>query len=553
MTRSLLSYTLRVMKKFTPASFQAPLPQDQLIKDNPNKDSIPMDVLFIGAGPAGLSGAIELSRLVKKDPNLNKIEIGVLEKAAQLGGHCLSGAVINPIGLQELFPEMEIKDFPLRQLVSNDDVYFLTQNKKIKIPTPPTMHNKGHYIASICEVVRWMGARAEEMGVNILTGFPAASLLTEGTRVVGVRTTPLGLNREGHPGPRYMPPTDITTQVTVLTEGTRGALTQAYLKWQGISSPRPQIYALGVKELWQTPKVPQGVTHTLNWPLPTNAFGGSFMYPMGKNFLAIGLVVGLDYKEHSLDVHKMLQQMKKHPLFSKYLKGGQLLEWGAKTIPEGGVDALPEKLHGDGLLIAGDAAGFVNVPALKGIHYAMYTGLLAARSIYQALKVKNVSADRLQSFDNEVKNSFVFKDLKKVGHMRQAFKSGLFCGATKASLMMLTSGAFPKVSSFQEDAAEEKQFVDHTWDNSGLSKVDAVYLSGNKTRDDIPQHLILGENTSKESNSLYVHMCPAGVYEQRNDELVVNSPNCIDCKATDVLGPRWMPREGGSGPNYKNM
>ena len=281
------------------------------------------------------------------------------------------------------------------------------------------------------------------------------------------------------------------------------------------------------------------------------------MYPMGEDLVSIGLVVGLDYKNHNLDVHYLLQKMKKHPLFANYLTGGRLLEWGAKTIPEGGLAALPEKLHGDGLLIAGDAAGFVNVPALKGIHYAMHTGVLAAQSIYQALKSQDVSSRSLMKFDEEVKKSFIFQDLKKVQNMRHAFKSGLWCGGIKAGLMTLTQGAFPSLSQaqFEEDAVEPKNVVtpEAPSEPGALSKVDAVYLSGNQTRDDIPSHLTVGKNISKEVASFYTHMCPAGVYEQKDGELVVNAPNCIDCKATDVLGPRWLPREGGSGPNYKNM
>ena len=416
------------------------------------------------------------------------------------------------------------------------------------------MSNKGNYVASICEIVRWMGEKAEELGINILTNSPVASLLTQGHKVTGVQTTSMGLNRDGSEGPRYMPPTDVTAQVTVLTEGTRGSLTQAYMNWQKIRSRRPQIYALGVKELWRTQKVPQKVTHTINWPLPKNSFGGSFIYPMGEDLVSIGLVVGLDYKNHNLDVHKLLQHIKKHPLFAQYLEGGKIVEWGAKTIPEGGLEALPEKLYGDGLLMAGDCAGFVNVPTLKGIHYAMYTGMLAARSAYEALKAKDVSASSLKTFDDRVRNSFVFRDLKKVRNMRHAFKSGLICGGLKAGFMTLTGGNFPGVGShFKEDAAEEKQFVDNVLDNPGLSKVDAVYLSGNKTRDDIFQHLTVGKQISKEQADLYVHMCPAGVYERNGDELLVNTSNCIDCKATDVLGPRWQPREGGSGPNYTTL
>ena len=508
----------------------------------------------MGAGPAGLSGAIELAKLVKNDADMEEVEIGVLEKASTLGGHCLSGAVVNPVVMRELFPGVNEKDFPFRQPVKGDEVYYLTEKGKIKIPTPPTMCNEGYYVASICEIVRWMGERAEELGVNIFTGFPAEALLTENSRVTGVRTTPAGLNRDGSQSPQYMPPTDITAQVTVLTEGTRGPLTQAYMRWQGISSLRPQIYALGVKELWRTQNVPQKVTHTMNWPLSKDCFGGSFMYPMGGDLVSIGLVVGLDYKAHNVDVHKLLQQMKRHPLFNEYLEGGTIVEWGAKTIPEGGLEALPKRLHGGGLLMAGDCAGFVNVPALKGIHYAMHTGRLAAQSIYEALKSKDTSAGSLKIFDDKVQKSFVFRDLQKVRNMRHAFKSGLLWGGVKAGLMTLTGGAFPGGGNlFEEDSEVERRFVDKTLENPGLSKVDAVYLSGNKTRDDIPQHLTVGKQISPEQADLYVHMCPAGVYEYSGNKLVVNAPNCIDCKATDVLGPRWQPREGGSGPNYTNM
>ncbi|MCB0357085.1 MAG: 4Fe-4S dicluster domain-containing protein, partial [Bdellovibrionales bacterium] len=404
-------------------------------------------------------------------------------------------------------------------------------------------------------VVRWMGEKAEEMGVNLFTSFPADSLLMQDDYVTGIRTTPMGLNRDGTPGSQFTPGTEVTASVTVLTEGTRGMLTQAYMQEQKISSRYPQIYALGVKEVWKVKKSPEYVTHTLGWPLPTTAFGGSWMYPMGEDMISIGLVVGLDYKEHNLDVHKMLQKMKEHPLFKPYLEGGECLEWGAKTIPEGGLNALPEVLHGNGLLMAGDCAGFVNVPALKGIHYAMQTGIYAARAAFKALKAKNYSAETLSSYDNMVKESYVWSDLKKVRNMRQAFKSGFVAGGIKAGLMTLTGGAFPgDGQNFTEDAAEEKLTNDSPMTNdTGFSKVDAVYMSSNKTRDDIPSHLTIGKDIPPEVAEFYVNMCPAGVYEKHGDKIVVNAPNCVDCKATDVLGPRWQPREGGAGPSYRMM
>ncbi|MCB9024936.1 MAG: 4Fe-4S dicluster domain-containing protein [Bdellovibrionaceae bacterium] len=548
-------------KSFRPIDFQTPLDLNRLIiKNSPRHDEqVPMDVLFVGAGPAGLAGAIELARLVKQDNEngggIGEVEIGVLEKAESLGGHNLSGAVINPRVLKDLFPELKEEDFPFRGKVKGDRFYKLTESGHVRLPTPPTMNNHGNYVASICEVVRWMGEKAEELGVNLFNSFPAEALLLEEDHVIGVRTTPMGLNKDGSPGSQYMPPTEVTAKITVLSEGTRGLLTQAYLQEQKISSNYPQIYALGVKEIWQSKNVPEFVTHTLDWPVPKSAFGGSFMYPMGEDLVAIGLVVGLDYKEHNLDVHKMLQQMKQHPLFKPHLDGGECLEWGAKTIPEGGLNALPESLHGNGLLMAGDCAGFVNVPALKGIHYAMQTGVYAARTAFKALKAQKYDSATLSEYDQTIKDSYIWSDLKKVRNMRQAFKSGFITGGIKAGLMTLTGGAFPGDGQhFEEDAAEEKSVNDSTaMENPGISKVDAVYMSANKTRDDIPSHLTVGKNIPSEVAEFYANMCPAGVYERQGDKLIVNAPNCVDCKATDVLGPRWQPREGGAGPNYRKM
>ena len=548
-------------KTFRPLDHQAQLDLNHLIVKNPPRhdEQVPMDVLFVGAGPAGLAGAIELAKLVKEDNekggDLGEIEIGVLEKAESLGGHNLSGAVLNPRALKELFPDMKEEDLPFRGKVKGDRFYKLSESGSMRLPPPPTMNNHGNYVASICEVVRWMGEKAEEMGVNVFTSFPADSLLMEEDHVIGVRTTPMGLNKDGTQGDQYMPGTEVTANVTVLTEGTRGTLTQAYMQENKISSRYPQIYALGVKEVWKVKNPPEFVTHTLGWPLPDSAFGGSWMYPMGEDMVSIGLVVGLDYKEHNLDVHKMLQKMKEHPVFKPHLEGGECLEWGAKTIPEGGLNALPETLHGNGLLIAGDCAGFVNVPALKGIHYAMQTGIYAARTAFKALKEKKYSSEVLSEYDKTVKDSYVWSDLKKVRNMRQAFKSGFVAGGIKAGLMTLTGGAFPgDGNGFEEDAAEEKTYQEKpSVEDTGLSKVDAVYMSSNKTRDDIPSHLTVGKDIPSEVVDFYVSMCPAGVYEKQGDQLVVNAPNCVDCKATDVLGPRWQPREGGAGPGYRMM
>ena len=551
------------MSTILPIQHQALLPVDRFIlRDPPGEEAIGMDVLIVGAGPAGLACAIELARLVKRDQEagggMADLEIGVLVKAGSLGEHNLSGAVVNPRAFHELFPELQPSDFPFRQPVSGEAVYVLSGGRSQRIPTPPTMRNRGYYTASICEIVRWLGERAEELGVNLFAGFPADAFLVEGDSVRGIRTVPSGLDREGGPTANFAEPTDLTARVTVVAEGTRGLLGQVWRQWQSVHSPNPQLFALGVKELWEVKRPLGEVVHTLGWPLPADAFGGSFMYPLGPSQVALGLVVGLDYHDAKLDVHELLQRMKLHPLFRRWLEGGQLLEWGAKTIPEGGYHALPSRRSGDGVLFAGDTVGFVDVPSLKGIHYAMQSGMYAARAAFAALKAGDVSAAGLAAYDRMVDESYIVTDMRRTRNMRLAFKDGLYVGGLKAGLMTVTGGRFPGGRiEMTEDARTVRTISParpFTPDGTlTFSKVDAVFKSGNATRDTIPSHLIVGRDVSGEIADFYSHMCPAGVYERVGDELRVNAPNCVDCKATDVLGPRWTPREGGSGPKYRAM
>ena len=539
------------MAKIVPARYQVPLPLDKLIlKDGAAGagDRMGLDVLIVGAGPAGLSCAIELARLGKTDGT--ELNIGVLEKAEALGEHSLSGAVVNPRAFRELFPDLKDSDFPFRAPVTKEAVYVLTADRKWRLPTPPTMHNRGYYIASLCEIVRWLGAKAEELGVNVFTGFPAAQLLVRDEAVVGVRTAPAGLDREGNPTSGGTAPNDLVARVTALAEGTRGLLAQAWCQWQNVPSDNPQIFALGVKELWETRQPLDRVIHTLGWPLPTDAFGGSFVYPLEPNLVALGLVVGLDYKDAALDVHVLLQRFKQHPLLRGLLAGGEMVEWGAKTIPEGGFYALPQQRAGEGVVLLGDAAGFVDVPSLKGIHYAMQSGIYAARAMFQQLK----SGAGIEEYDRQVNQSYIVSDLGRTRNMRLAFRDGFYLGGIQAALMTVTGGRFPGGRyGMHADADVPRRVAARSAGQIGISKVDAVFKSGNATRDTIPNHLLAAQEIPPEVADFYSHMCPAGVYERGEGGVRINAPNCVDCKATDVLGPRWTPREGGSGPKYKRM
>jgi len=548
------------LQQFIPSHFQPRFPVEQFIlNERPGEDAVPLDVLIVGAGPAGLAAAIQIAQRAKETPELGSLEIGVLEKAQTLGGHCLSGAVVNPIALRALFPELKDEDFPFRGKVERDRVYLLTKRGKVRLPTPPTMNNHGNFVCSICELVRWLGEKAEELGVNIMPGYPAAALLSdENGRIIGARTAAMGLARDGSPGSSFVPPTDLAAKVTILAEGSRGSLTRAWLQRENIASQNPQIYALGVKELWRVKKPIGAVIHTLGWPLPRSVFGGSWIYPMGQDTISLGIVAGLDYPQQTLDVHDLLQQLKTHPFVRDILAGGELLEWGAKTIPEGGYSALPERLHGDGVLVVGDSAGFVDVASLKGIHYAITSGMLAAEATIEAMRVDTPIASHLAAYDRAVRASFIHADLQKRRNMRLAFKSGFYVGGVKSALMTITGGRFPGGQIAAKSDADEPRhahLIEPAQPDGKLtfSKVEAVYRADNGTRDDVPTHVIVKDDVPEEVGRFYAAMCPAGVYEWQDGKLIVNAPNCVDCKATDVLGPLWTPREGGSGPNYKQM
>lgn len=515
----------------------------------PGADALVFDVAVVGGGPAGLAAAIRIAQTARAADF--EVSVAVFEKAAELGGHSLSGAVVDPAAFRELFPGASDADFPFRAPVQRESVHFLTERRAFRLPTPPTMRNRGLFTASLAEMVRWLGARAEELGVEVFPGFAVGRLLMEGDRVLGVETVPHGRRKNGSPGPGYEPAAEIAARVVILAEGARGPLTAAWRARAGVSSASPGSFALGVKELWRLPAPPDGVLHTLGFPLPRDAFGGSFFYPMGDGLAAIGMVVGLDAPTTALDVHAALQRLEEHPWIRPRLDGGERLEWGAKLIPEAGPTAFPERFSGGGVLILGDAAGFVDVASLKGIHHAMRSGILAADAVLGHLR----AGVPLSAYDASLESSPILADLHRTRNLRPAFARGFWSGVLVSGLATVTGGALPRGSLRMEDDADRPRDLVAAAEPPApaFTKLDGVFRSGNNTPEDRPSHLVLPDPTPPEAARLWARLCPAGVYEVEKDQVTVNPSNCVDCRAADVLGPRWTPREGASGPRYRQM
>jgi electron-transferring-flavoprotein dehydrogenase len=536
-------------------------------------ERIDVGALFVGAGPAGLAGAIRLAQLLDTAPEvkerLGDVPVAVVEKGKYPGAHLVSGAVVNPIAFRALFPDLPDSALPFRGSVPGEALYLLTERGAIRSPLlPPTMRNHGNFVASVSEIARWLAARAEEAGVTILAETSATKALVSDGAVRGVLTGDKGRGRDGTPEANFEPGAEIVAKATVIAEGSSGHLATMLGQRFGMAGRNPQVYALGVKEVWDVPRPLDRVIHTMGWPLrwgkAAAEFGGSFVYPMGERQVSIGLVVGLDYADASLSVHDLLQQLKLHPLIRPILEGGSRAEhgWGAKTIPEGGFFAMPQQLSVPGAVLTGDSAGFVNVPALKGIHYAMWSGILAAEAIFACLKAGGDPAapGALSGYDQAVRRSFIWKDLYRVRNMRQVFGAGLVPGAALAGLMTLTRGVFPGGRFASEpDAAHVvvpgKRAYPKPDGKLTFDKLSSVYASGNRTRDTQPNHLIVKTDVPESMATTWINMCPAGVYEWTTDErgnrrVRVNSPNCVQCGAISAKGGRLTPPEGGSGPEY---
>jgi electron-transferring-flavoprotein dehydrogenase len=557
-----------------PTDFPAPWTSSEAIgrPTDAADERIEVGFLIVGAGPAGLAAAIRLGQLMEEQPEiaarLGDVPVAVLEKGKAPGSHLLSGAVVNPRGLQRLFKgRKRIEDLPFYGEVQGESVLFMTKRRAVRIPTPPTMVNHRNYVASLSQLGRWLADEAESLGATILPETSAEKLLVDGGRVVGVRTGDRGRGRGGEELGNFEPGSDVTARVTILSEGTQGHLTGAALDHFGLQSDNPQVWALGVKEVWKVAKPLREVVHTMGWPLRAGRryreFGGSFIYPMGDDMITIGMVVGLDYRDAELSVHDVLQELKTHPRIRQILEGGERVQWGAKTIPEGGFVALPKKFHAPGLLLAGDGVGLVNVPALKGIHYAIESGRLAAEAAWRTLERGASARSALATYDESLRDSFVWLDLQEVRNMRQAFGRGFYIGGAMASAMTATKGKFPPGNAHTERDAEQSlistdRVKSYPAPDGQLTfdKLSSVFASGNRTRDDQPNHIRVQTKVPRELALMWQHMCPAQVYEAGDAdgggtvEVKLAPSNCVQCGAITAKGGRLTPPEGGSGPEY---
>ena len=553
-----------------PSDFPPPFSTDEVVgpPTDAEDERIEVGVAIVGAGPAGLACAIRLGQLLEDAPavaeRLGEVPVAVIEKGKQPGSHLLSGAVVNPRALQRLFAgRKRLDELPCYGPVEQESVYFLTSSRAVRIPTPPTMKNHGNRVASLSQLGRWLAEEAEQAGALVLPETAATKLLVDHGRVRGIRTGDKGRGRNGEELPNFEPGSDVVARITVLAEGTQGHLTGAAIERFALEGENPQVWALGVKEVWRVAEPLRRVIHTLGWPLRPGAkyreFGGSFIYPMGDDMLTLGMVVGLDYRDVELSVHDLLQELKTHRLVRRLLEGGERIAWGAKTIPEGGFLSLPRRLHAPGLLLAGDGPGFVNVPALKGIHYAIETGALAAEAAFAALQRGEAVGRRgaLASYDDAVRQSFVWRDLEQVRNMRQAFGRGFWLGGAMAGAMTASRGKFPPGDSGTEPDADQALIrTDRARRYPApdgkltFDKLSSVFLSGNKTRDDAPSHIRVQTEVPYELAELWTRMCPAQVYEPKEGGVVVTASNCVQCGAITAKGGRLTPPEGGSGPEY---
>jgi electron-transferring-flavoprotein dehydrogenase len=569
------------------------------------RDVMEFDVVVVGAGPAGLATAIHLADLVERhNAQVKKSGAGqelapqicVIEKAAEIGAHSISGAVMDPKGLDALVPGWRTMEprAPVEAEVHRDYALWLTAKGGFKFPvTPPPLRNHGNFVVSLNKMVKWLGGIAEQKGIQIFPGFPGAQLVRDGQRVTGVQLQDSGVDKHGQPKGNFQAGGILAGKLVVLAEGSRGSLTKDLVAELKLEGRNPQSYGIGVKEVWEVPKgqcAPGLVVHTMGYPLDRHTFGGGWVYGMGeteggKNLVSVGLVVGLDYRDPTLDAHRQFQRLKLNPRIAAFLRGGKVLHYGAKSLPEGGLYAMP-RAHGDGFLIVGDAAGLMNSMRLKGIHLAMRSGMLAADTAFQCLLSGDTSAAATAAYERAMKADWVHDELWQCRNFHQGFHKGRFAGLVNAGFAQLFrgKGAFwsdelksDAGHTYMETVAEHfggkgKPAPEKLPENGTLTfdKLTSVYASGTMHEEDQPCHLVViqpdvcSTRCVEEYGNPCQHFCPAAVYEmepragaKHGIDLKINASNCVHCKTCDIMDPYqvidWVTPEGGGGPNYTNL
>ena len=557
------------------------------------REALEVDVLFVGGGPAGLAGALKLSQLVAAHneragaggaPPLGEVSIAVLEKASAIGAHGISGCVLDPRALRELLPDYRDKGAPIESDVTSDDLYYFTERGQIRFPIlPPPLQNHGNHVVSLGQLEKWLGGLVEASGAYVLPGMAAVEGLFEEDRMVGVRTGDKGIDRGGNRKPNFEPGSDVRAKVTILCEGARGSLSKRLAPKLRLEEGRaPQVYAAGIKEVWQMPagRVPKGrVIHTMGSPLDRHTFGGGFIYGMDHDRWSVGFVVGLDYWDPRTDPHGLFQAYKRHPFVASLLQGGSIVSYGAKAIPEGGHYSVP-RLSWAGGLLCGDSAALLNSQRLKGVHLAMKSGMLAAETAFESLLAGTQDAETMRAYDRRVRASWIHEELWRVRNFHQGFERGLWMGMLDAGLQLVTGGlGFGNRPTWAPGQTRMRKLrelgiapvsleeTQRRYDNVfTFTKVNDVFHSGTKHDEDQPSHLLVADTSvcatrcREEYGNPCQHFCPANVYEMVADgnggglKLKLNPSNCVHCKTCDIADPyqiiTWVPPEGGGGPNY---
>jgi electron-transferring-flavoprotein dehydrogenase len=561
------------------------------------RESMEVDVLFVGGGPANLAAALHLKRLIEKhnqevesgakqgEKFSDELMIGLIEKAQEIGLHGLSGAVMDKRTLFELFPDFDENCGAVECKIDSEEVLMLTPSGKIKSPfTPPPLNNHGFYTVSLAKLTKWMAEQVESAGVDVFAGFPGVELLYDDNKVVGVRTGDKGLDQQGNPKSNFEPGYDLLAKVVVLGEGPRGFLSKQLIEKYGLSKGRnPQTYLTGVKEIWKLAEgklKPGHVIHTMGYPHDTKTYGGGFIYSMKENMASVGLLTGLDARDPQLDPHRYFQMFKMHPMVKELLQGGEIMQYGAKTVPVGGWYSVP-KLAVNGCILVGDSAALFNTMRIKGIHLAMKSGMLAAETVFQALLKQDFSEAQLGKYEEAVKNSYIKEEMWKCRNFHQGFHGGRYAGLFNAGIQYLTGGrglidpmkseedhkATVTVTQYYNGRNPEEMNKVSFDGKLTMDKLTDVYHSGTVHEEQQPCHCkILNEeycsdaNCKTKYNRPCVKFCPAFVYEEEVEEasgkskLKLNPSNCLHCKTCDIKCPyaniQWTPPEGGGGPKY---